>query len=82
MPLTIFQKARLPTASIAEVGSSKTKTGGAPMMAMARLSFRLFPPDSLEARVFAWGVKPRRDKTRSTFALTFFTPFIRAKNVR
>lgn len=73
-----LQKCRFATASMTDVGSSSTSTGGVPMSAMARLSFRLLPPDSFEAAVDAWGVRSRLSMTCPTLPSTSATPLIRA----
>lgn len=74
----IFQKARFATASMADVGSSRTRTGGVPIRAMARLSFLLFPPESFDAKVDAWGVRLSLAMTWSTLPLTSSMPLTRA----
>lgn len=49
-----------------------------PISAMARLSFRLFPPDSFAAIVFLWGDRPSLAMMHLAFLLGSRTPLTRA----
>lgn len=81
---------RLEAASIEELGSSRTNTVGLPILisldasqkyrydvpirAIARLSFRLLPPDNLAATRLPYASKPTLFMTVAASSLTSVTP--------